>query len=269
MRLEQPDGPAAPGIVEPLGEKAHHLALVVLVRPEHVEELQSRPLRRQARSLGGAVGHRQVEQMLAPAVQIQGLQPPQRRRRPVVAETFRAVPIGRGRGRIDERGMRRRAPFEQAQRQAEIGLDDQIPVGRGGVGDGAEMDDGIELAALEPAEQLARRHHVGKLALAEIAPFLPAIERIVDHDVAVAGLVEARHHVRSDESGAAGDQKHPERHLSRPPLPQSDRACNLAAGTRSAKVGKADGLRRPALLAFSPRSQSRLRLPRRLRPMKI
>src|ERR1700730_17349055 len=139
--------------------------------------------------------------------------------------------------------MRRRAPFKQAQRQPEIGLDDEIRIGRSGVGNGAEMDDRIELASLKPAEQLAGWHHVGELSFAEIAPFLPGIEGIVDHDVAVAGLVEARHHIRADEPGPAGDQKHRSASPPRPPLPQSDRTCNLAAGARS-QGRKRDSLRR-------------------------
>jgi len=61
MGLEQADGAAAAGIIEPLGEKAHHLAFVIFVGPEHVEELQSGPLRRQGLALGGSFGHRQVE----------------------------------------------------------------------------------------------------------------------------------------------------------------------------------------------------------------
>ena len=42
----------------------------------------------------------------------------------------------------------RRAPVQQPQRQAEIGLDHLIAVGRRGLRDRAEMDDGVELAAL-------------------------------------------------------------------------------------------------------------------------
>ncbi len=55
-------------------------------------------------------------------------------------------------------------------------LDDEIAVGRGGRGDGAEMDDGVELAAVEPAQQVGRRHEIGELAGGEIAPFAVAAE---------------------------------------------------------------------------------------------
>ena len=64
VRLEQPHRLAALGLVEALGDEAHHLALVVLVRPEHVEEFQARPLRRQRCRAGEAVGDRQIEQCL-------------------------------------------------------------------------------------------------------------------------------------------------------------------------------------------------------------
>ena len=105
--------------------------------------------------------------------------------------------------------LRRRAPVQELERQAEIGGEDEIAVGRGGVGDGAEMDHGVELAAVEPGAELAGRHHVGEAALAEIAPFARVAERIVDHDVGAPGLVEAGDQIGSDEPGPAGDQQHP------------------------------------------------------------
>jgi len=54
-----------------------------------------------------------------------------------------------------------------------------ISVGGGGVGDGAEMNDRFELAAVEPADQFAGRHHVGELALPKVAPFVGVAERVV------------------------------------------------------------------------------------------
>ena len=68
------------------------------------------------------------------------------------------------------------------------------------------MDDGVELAAVEPAHQFGRRHDVGDLALGEIAPFgVVLAEHVVHHDIAGAGLVEASDHVRADEAGPPGD----------------------------------------------------------------
>jgi hypothetical protein len=65
-----------------------------------------------------------------------------------------------------------------------------------------------EMAAVEPAQKIGRRHEIGDLAIGEIAPLTVAAEKVVDGNVGAAGLVEARHHIRSDEPGPAGDQQH-------------------------------------------------------------
>src|SRR5215470_1883674 len=70
------------------------------------------------------------------------------------------------------------------------------------------MDDGVELALLEPGEERRRRHHVGELALGEIAPFVACAQLIADGNIGTPSLVEARHHIRSDEPGSASDQQH-------------------------------------------------------------
>jgi len=76
------------------------------------------------------------------------------------------------------------------------------------VGDGAEMDDCLKLAAIEPTNELARRHHVGDVAFAEIAPFTLFTERVVDHNVSPPRLVEAGDQIGPDEAGSASDQQH-------------------------------------------------------------
>ena len=68
------------------------------------------------------------------------------------------------------------------------------------------MDDRIELAAIEPADQFLGRHHVRELALAEIAPFAGTAERVVNHDIGPPGLIEAGDQIGADETGPAGDQ---------------------------------------------------------------
>ena len=68
------------------------------------------------------------------------------------------------------------------------------------------MDDAIELAAVEPAEQIHGWDEIGELAFTQVAPLVIGPQRVIDHDIGAAGLVEARHHVRSDETGSAGDQ---------------------------------------------------------------
>ena len=153
VRLEQPHRLAGFGFVEhACASDARHLALVILVRAEHVEEFQARPLRRQLLLLHArdrpapdrtdACSSRR-DSSAAAACSACGDQSS--------SKPCCAVAIGRGRRRIDERRPGRRAPVEQAQRQAEIGLDHEVAVGRGGVGDRAEMDHGVELAAVEPA----------------------------------------------------------------------------------------------------------------------
>src|SRR5262249_28371980 len=70
------------------------------------------------------------------------------------------------------------------------------------------MDDGLELAAVEPAHQIAGRHEVGDLALAEVAPFGRVAERVVDGNVGAPGLVQAGDQIGTDEAGSARDQQH-------------------------------------------------------------
>src|SRR5205807_3808841 len=113
MRLEQADRPAGTGVVESLGDQAHHRALVVLVRAEHVEELASRPLRRHLLLAYDALDERQIEQVLAPAVKIQWLEALERRSGPFVRKSLLASTIGRRRGCVDERRARFGTPIEQ------------------------------------------------------------------------------------------------------------------------------------------------------------
>src|SRR5712664_1250407 len=116
-----------------------------------------------------------------------------------------------------------RAPVEQPHRQAEIGFDHKIGVGSGGFRNGAEMDDGVEPAALQPFRQLRRRHDVREPALGEIAPFAVMAEQIANRNIGVARVVQRGHNVRSDKTGATGHQQHdiPCLDCAGPALPQS------------------------------------------------
>src|SRR5262249_52036538 len=98
-----------------------------------------------------AIDYGEVEQMFAKAIKIHRLEPPQRRKRPVVVEAFAAVTVGRGRGGINEQRTRRRAPVQEPQRGAEIGGEDGVSVGGGGAGVGAERMPRLDLGAVEPA----------------------------------------------------------------------------------------------------------------------
>src|SRR6185312_2883664 len=82
------------------GNHALHGALVVFVRAVHVEELEARPLRRGFLAFGDRARDTPVEQVLAPAVQVQRTQPGQGFRRAVVVVTLLAGAIGRRRGRV-------------------------------------------------------------------------------------------------------------------------------------------------------------------------
>ncbi len=68
------------------------------------------------------------------------------------------------------------------------------------------MNHCVELASVEPGHQFRRRHEIGDLAVGEIAPLAIATEHVVNHDIGASGLVEARDHVRPNETGAAGNQ---------------------------------------------------------------
>ena len=68
------------------------------------------------------------------------------------------------------------------------------------------MDDRIEFAAIEPADQFLGRHYVHELTLAEITPFAGTAERVVNHDIGPPGLIETGDQIGADETGTAGDQ---------------------------------------------------------------
>src|SRR5262245_57482179 len=104
------------------------------------------------------------------------------------------------------------------------------------------MDDRLELAAVEPAQQIVRRHHVRHLPLAEVAPLLVRAECVVDDDVGPSGLVEACDEIRADEPGSAGDQQHPHPAMLWPnhcPTPAGRATCLTGWGKRlnTASIG--------------------------------
>ena len=121
------------------------------------------------------------------------------------------------------------APVEQPQREAEIGLDDEIAVGRRGLRDRAEMDDGVELAPVQPVREFIRWNDVHKLTFGEIAPFAVPAEQVAHHHVGAARVIQRGHDVRSDKTGATGHQQHanPCPFIAAPALPQYRLAGNL------------------------------------------
>src|SRR5438552_1224104 len=85
------------------------------------------------------------------------------------------------------------------------------------------MNDPVEFAAVEPAKQVHRRDEVGELVLLQVAPLAVLAERVVDHDIAVPGLIEARDDIRPDKTCSARYQQHAccDPASCGPPLPQS------------------------------------------------
>jgi hypothetical protein len=112
MRFEQPHGLARLGLVEYTGQHARHLALVVFIGAEDVEEFQPRPLRRQffAPDLAGDEGL--VEEMLAPSVEVHRPQRTQMLWPIIVGKALLGVAIGRRRGGIDEGSRGGRTPVQ-------------------------------------------------------------------------------------------------------------------------------------------------------------
>src|ERR1700730_16146038 len=102
MRSEQLDGLAGRDLAVILDDEAHHLALVVLVGPEHVEEFEPDPARwgepglRLAHRPGSAGG-------LRPAIEVEWPQPLEGVEAAGIVEPGRAVAVGRRRGGVDQR----------------------------------------------------------------------------------------------------------------------------------------------------------------------
>ena len=179
--------------------------------PNTLKNLQPTHCGGSGAAVARALDHREIEQVLAPAVEIHRLEPRQRLKRIVVGEAALAVAVGRGRGGVDQRHARLGAPVEKHQREAEIGVDDEVAVGRGGLRDRAKVKHGIELAAREPAREIGRGDEIGQAALLQVPPLALGAEKVADGDIAMPGLVQRRHQVRSDEAGPAGDQEHAQR----------------------------------------------------------
>ena len=62
-------------------------------------------------------------------------------------------------------------------------------------GNRAQVDDGVELAAVKPARQIRRRHEVGQLALGEIAPLAVGTEKVANGHIGPPRIVERSYDV--------------------------------------------------------------------------
>src|SRR5215467_14137579 len=115
VRLEEAHCSAVARDIEGLREHAHHFALVVLIGAEYVEELHPDPLRRQVLPFAEPVEKQKIKQMFAPAIEIQGLEPPQRLQRDIVAKARGPIAVGGGRRGIDKPRAGGGAPIKQSQ----------------------------------------------------------------------------------------------------------------------------------------------------------
>src|SRR6185437_6464272 len=94
-----------------LADHGLHVALMGFVRAVHIEKFEAGPLRRPRPFADGVVDHPAVNEVLAPAIGIEGPQPGESRGGLVIPKTGGAVPIGGGRRGVDEARAVRRAPL--------------------------------------------------------------------------------------------------------------------------------------------------------------
>src|SRR5262249_45911010 len=120
--------------------------------------------------------------------------------------------------------------------EPEIGGDDEIAVGCGGIRNRAQVDDRVELASRQPFFEPGRRDHVRELAFLQVAPLAAGLEPVADGNIGAAAVVEVGDHVRPDESGSAGYQQH--RRLSRGRACDRALLCPTPHGRATASAGR-------------------------------
>src|SRR5271170_3838063 len=62
--------------------------------------------------------------------------------------------------------------------------------------------------ALKPSDQPFDRHDIAKIALGDVAPFIPGAEAVDDHQIGAARIVEGRSEDRTDKPATAGYYQH-------------------------------------------------------------
>src|SRR5581483_9350597 len=199
--LEQAHALVGAVLPEQLPCHRHHAGrlLVRLPRAVHVEVAKARDLRV---GLGQAPAHHRVEEQLGIAVDVE-----RRLERRVLAEG-RARAVDRGRRRVDQRHLLLEAEVEQRERAAVVVLHHVAPVGLGGDGARALVEDrvdrALEIAARQALEKIPLVEEVGDRAVDQVA-VLVAPGQIVDRDdVGLAARVQRAHEVRADEAGGSG-----------------------------------------------------------------
>ena len=119
--------------------------------------------------------------------------------------------MARRRG-VDQRRFVLLAPCEHRLRAGEVLVEHILPVPLGGVGAGALVEHRLDRAEIgagrDPLAELGAVEVVGDAGAGEVREF-PAVDQVVDdEDVVAAARVQRVDEIRSDESGAAGDDEH-------------------------------------------------------------
>src|SRR5574343_466109 len=178
-----------------------HATLVGFTRAIDVEITEADDLRR--RVLGQTLTNDLVEQKFGVAVHIE---------RPFILALFLeniAATIGGRRGGVEELHVLILAPVEQDQRVAVVVLHHVTTVRLHGVGAGALMQDGLDLAIVVPGldtfDEILLIKVIGDFAVDQVLE-LVGLGQVVDgDDVGDAALVQRLDDVGADEAGGAGN----------------------------------------------------------------
>ena len=185
---------------------ARHPPLVRFARAVHVEELQPGPLRRLRPALVHFRERPRVEVVLALAVQVER---GEFVRRGAVVEAAKAVAVGRGAGRVQQRRAVRGAPLPERPRVLDVVAEQVVPVGFGGGTARAEVKDRVRVNAtcrkvieevIVSAEREPRQpREVGGLRGRDV---------VIDEQKRMPFGREPVCEICADEPGRAGDRDH-------------------------------------------------------------
>src|SRR5574343_1883611 len=178
-----------------------HAPLVGFARPIDVEVTEADDLRR--RILGEALADDLVEQELGIAIDVE---------RPFVLSLFlehAAGAVSGGRRGVEELHVLILAPVEQDLRVAIVVLHHVAAVRLHGVGAGAFMQDGLDLAVVMPGldalDEIVLVEIIGDFAVDQVLELVGLGQVIDGDDVGDAALVQRLDDVRADKAGGAGD----------------------------------------------------------------
>ncbi|MPN41607.1 hypothetical protein SDC9_189161 [bioreactor metagenome] len=177
-----------------------HAPLVVLPGTVNVEVAEADDL---GAGIGQAAAHHLVEQELGVAVDVE---------RPLVLALLLehvAGAVSRGRRGVEELDVLVLTPVEQDQRVAIVVLHHVATVGLHGVGAGAFVQDGFDLAVvmtgLDALDEIVLVEVVGDFAVDQVLE-LVGLGQVIDcNDIGDAALVQRLDNIGADETGSTGD----------------------------------------------------------------